>query len=193
MEKLWSQKFPQGIPTTVPSGVYGTLLEMWWAADKTAMAEIQADPQLSQRYHKSNDSSYDYYIKVFDLKTGKETAKLVIETMGGAFRIVSGFAYHDLLIISDSQNRTSVYSLSTGALRGRVFGNRAMTGGNLLCVENESGQLTLYSLDTLEQKGKLTFADRIRMIRLTPDGTKLGVVTSGQTVYKFNIAEVKGG
>lgn len=192
LEKLWEQKFPKGIPTMVPSGRYGTLLQMLWAADKTAMAEIQADPHLSQRYQKSNDSATDYFIKVLELKTGKETNRLIVETGGGAFRIREAFAYRDALVISDSENRTSVYSLKDGTLRGRVFGNRAMAGGNVLCVENESGQLTLYSLETLEHRGKLTFADRVRLIRFSPDGDRLAVLTSRQNVYKFKVADIKG-
>ena len=190
MEKLWSQKFPLGIPTIVPHGSFGTMLQMWSAGAKTAMAEIQSDPQLSQRYHKTNDSDSDYYIKVLDLKTGKEIARIVVETFGGAFKIMGAFATGDRLIVIDNQNRTSVYSLSTGALKGRVFGDQATISQNVLCVENESGQLTLYSLDTFEEVGKLTFADRIRLVRFTPDGARLAVVTSGQTVYKFDVAKI---
>jgi WD40 repeat protein len=192
LEKLWSQKFPLGTPTLFPSGIFGTMLQVWKAGNKTALAEIQADPQLSQRYHKSIDSDADYYLKVLDLKTGKEMARLVVETGGGAFKILYAFAYRDALIVSDNQNRTSVYSLSNGALRGRVFGNRAAVGGNVLCVENESGQLTFYSLESLEQKGKLTFSDRIRFVRFNTDGTRMAVVTAGQYVYKFNVPEIKG-
>jgi tricorn protease-like protein len=83
-----------------------------------------------------------------------------------------------------------VYSLASGALRGRVFGNRATLSStaNLLCVENESGQLTFYDLNSFEKRGQLNFAERVRTVRFSADGKRLAVLTAGQAVYTFDVA-----
>jgi hypothetical protein len=116
----------------------------------------------------------------------------MVETGGGAYRILDAFAAGDNVVLIDNENRTLVYSLSTGALRGRVFGSRATVApsANLLCVENESGQLTFYDLNTFEKRGQLTFADRVRLVRFSADGNRLAVLTTNQVVYTFNLSAV---
>ena len=190
MEVLWSQHFAQEFPSFNPDGVFGTMVLGWAASSKAAIAEIQNDPNLSKRFHKSNDSDNDYLFKVIDLKTGKALGQLVVETGGRAFRIVDAVDSGDFFVAMDNQNRALVYSLASGALRGRVFGNRATLSptANLLCVENESGQLTFYDLNSFEKRGQLNFAERLRTVRFSADGKRLAVLTAGQTVYTFDVA-----
>ena len=57
-------------------------------------------------------------------------------------------------------------------------------------MENESGQLTFYDLKTFEKRGQLSFADRVRLVRLSADGNRLAVLTTNQVVYIFNLASL---
>ena len=191
MEKRWSQNYPQDFPSSIlPNGLFGTMILIWRGNTKAVTAELKNDPTLASKYKKTNDSAYDYLLRVLDLKTGQTLGQLMVETGGGAFRIRDAFVTGDNVVVLDNENRTLVYSLSTGAVRGRVFGSRATLSpsASILCVENESGQLTFYDLKSFEQRGQLTFADQIRLVRFSADGNRLAVLTANQVVYTFNIA-----
>jgi WD40 repeat protein len=191
MEEKWSQTYSYEFPSSIlPSGQCGSIVLLWRGNTKMVEAALKSDPPLAARYRKTNDSEYDYLLRVLDLKTGQSLGQLMIGTGGGAFRILNAFAVGDDVVVLDSENRTLVYSMNTGALRGRVFGSRATLArsANLLCVENESGQLTFYDLKTFEKRGQLTFADQIRLVRFSADGNRLAVLTGNQVVYTFNVA-----
>jgi len=184
----WSQKFPQEFPSFVPDGWFRTMVLAWPANSKAALQEIKNDPKLS-KYHVSKESEHDYFFKVVDLGTGKLLGQFLVETNAGSFRIADVVATGDFFVAMDNQNRVLVYSLSTGTLLGRVFGNRATISApaHLLCVENESGQLSFYDLASFERFAQLTFADRVRMVRFSANGKRLAVLTSKQIVYTFDV------
>lgn len=124
------QNYPQDFPSsTLPNGLFGTMILIWRANTKAVTAELKSDPTLASKYRKTN---------------------------------------------------------------GRVFGSRATLApsANILCVENESGQLTFYDLKSFEQRGQLTFADQIRLVRFSADGNRLAVLTANQVVYTFNLGAV---
>jgi hypothetical protein len=185
----WSQKFPQEFPSFVPDGWFRTMVLAWPANSKAALQEIKNDPKLS-KYHVSKESEHDYFFKVVDLEAGKLLGQFLVETNAGSFKIADVVATSDFFVAMDNQNRVLVYSLSTGALLGRVFGNRATISApaHLLCVENESGQFSFYDLASFERFAQLTFADRVRMVRFSANGKQLAVLTSKQIVYTFDVA-----
>jgi hypothetical protein len=83
-----------------------------------------------------------------------------------------------------------VYSLKTGELKGRVFGGYATVApaGNLLCVENESGKLAVYDLNTMEKRDEFIFSSPVSLVRFSRDGRQLFVLTSNQTAYLLDTA-----
>jgi hypothetical protein len=95
------------------------------------------------------------------------------------------FAVNDWVVIADSTNRVIVYSLSTGAPKGHVFGSRATVGAaaGLLCVENGPGRVRLYDLATLPMREELTFGHAVSLSAFSPDGKRLLVLTADQTAY----------
>ena len=193
LEKRWSQTYPFEFPSLIlPNGLFGSSVLLWRGNSKMVAAELKNDAGLAAKYRKANDSQYDYLLRAVDLKTGQSLGQIMIATGGGAFRILDAFVVGDNVVVLDSENRTLVYSLSAGTLRGRVFGSRATVApsANLLCVENESGQLTFYNLQSFEKRGQLTFADRVRLVRFSADGSRLAVLTANQVVYTFNVAEL---
>ncbi|HKY03310.1 MAG TPA: hypothetical protein VJQ56_00375, partial [Blastocatellia bacterium] len=92
-------------------------------------------------------------------------------------------------VVADNQNRTLVYSLSTGEQKGKMFGERAALNqaSNLLCVENERGQLTLYDLGTMEKRDEFIFSSPVMLTRFSGDGKSLFVLTAGQTAYVLDL------
>jgi Tol biopolymer transport system component len=134
----------------------------------------------------------DYFLEILDLRNGAPLGKLLIETGKGSFRLSTVFAAGNWVIISDTQNRVLVYSLKTGEMKGRVFGSFATVSpvAGLLCVENESGQLTVYSLETMEKRDQFTFSSPVSLIRFSQDGRRLFVLTSNQVAYQLDVSSL---
>ncbi len=126
------------------------------------------------------------------MRTGAELGKLLVETGKGSFRLVNAFAAGDSVVVTDTQNRILVYSLKSGQLVGRAFGAYAEVSlkAGLLSVENESGKLAIYDLATMTKRDSFTFSSPLSMLRFSPDGQRLMVLTSDQTVYMLDVSAV---
>jgi WD40 repeat protein len=189
---LWSQEFAQGFPSYVPDGLFGTMVLGWWGNSKAVAAETKTDAELAKRIGNQKDADDKYFFRIVDLRTGKPTGSLVLPTNKRSFKIVDAVATGDYFVAMDDQNRALVYSISSGKLLGHVFGSRATLSpsAGLLCVENESGQLNLYDLTTLEKRGQLSLGDRIKLVRFSGDGKRLAVLTANQIVSTFDVAGI---
>jgi hypothetical protein len=80
--------------------------------------------------------------------------------------------------------------LSTGEQKGKVFGGRAAVSpaSGLLCVENETGQLAVYNIDSMEKRDQFTFSGPLAMVRFDPEGKKLFVLAASQTAYVLDVS-----
>jgi hypothetical protein len=162
----------------------------WGLSAEAAKAEIKNDPRLAQQLAAMKEKEGDYFLKVLDARTGEDRARLLIETGKGSFRITDAFATGDWVVISDNANRVLVYSLATGEAKLRVFGGRAAASAasNLMCVENEPGQLTVYDLVSMERRDEFTFSSPVAMHSFSPDGKRLFVLTKSQMVYSLEVS-----
>src|SRR6266436_206058 len=192
MKSLWAKTYSKEAPRVWVAPNNGTLAMVWDVQDEAAKTEIKSDARLSQRQSSMKEKEGDYFLKILDAQSGDEIGKILIETGKGSFRLSNVFAAGDWVIISDTQNRVLVYSLKTGALKGRVFGGYATISlaNNLLCVENEVGKLAVYDLDTLEKRDELVFSSPISMLRFSLDGRRLFVLTVNQTAYVMDVSKV---
>jgi hypothetical protein len=60
----------------------------------------------------------------------------------------------------------------------------------LLCVENETGKLAVYDLETMEMRDEFTFSSPISMLRFSQDGRRLFVLTASQTAYVLDVSAI---
>ena len=188
MSLIWATPFPKERPRHWLNSRSGTMVLLWPVSSKAASAEIKSSPALSAQMSGLKEKEGDYLLKVLDLKNGQALGQLLIETGKGSFRIRDVIVSGDLIVISDSQNRTLVYSLSSGRQKGKMFGARAdvSTANNLLAVENGDGLLTLYDLNTLDKREQFTFPSRISLLRFSEDGKRLFVLTANQIAYTLD-------
>jgi WD40 repeat protein len=189
MSPLWSLSFPQERPRYWAAPRNGTITLLWPVSSKAAAAAIKANPTLTQQLRILKEKEGDYYLKVLDVKSGKPQGELLIETGKGSFRISDAYTAGDWVVTSDTENRTLVYSLSSGQQKAKVFGRLAAVSAvsNLLCVENGEGLLNMYSLTPFEQRETFTFATRVSFARFSDDGKRLLVLTADQNVYVLNL------
>jgi hypothetical protein len=187
---LWSKHFSKEAPQTWINSAEATMVLSWPVSSDAAKAEIKGDAELKQRLAAMKEKEGDYFLQVLDASTGKVTGRLLVETGKGSFRISNVFAAGDWVVISDTQNRVLIYSISTGEQKGKAFGGRAAVSqkANLLCVENERGQLTIYDLASMEKRDQLTFSSPVSLARFSGDGKSLFVLTASQTAYLLDVA-----
>jgi WD40 repeat protein len=192
MKSLWSQKFPKESPRVWLAPNNQTMALLWAVNTDAARAEISGDPRLTQSLARMKEKEGDYFLKIVNAQSGNEIGKLLIETGKGSFRVSNIFAAGDSVIITDTRNRVLVYSLKTGEQKGRVFGAYAAVSqaSKLLCVENESGKLTVYDLETMEKRDDYVFTRPISMLRFSQDGKRLFVLTVAQTAYILDVSSI---
>jgi WD40 repeat protein len=192
MKSLWKQHFPKEAPRVWIAPNNQTMALLWNVTADAAKAEISSDPRLTQRLAAMREKEGDYFVKIVDAQSGNEIGKLLIETGKGSFRVSNIFAVGDSVIIKDTRNRVLVYSIKSGEQKGRVFGAYATVSqaSKLLCVENESGKLFVYDLETMDKRDEFIFTRPISMLRFSQDGRRLFVLTAAQTVYILDVSKI---
>ena len=191
LSPAWSAEFPKERPSYWIAAREGTMTLAWPVSSSAAKEDIKNTPILSQQLSAMKERAGAYYLKVLDLSTGKPLGQLLIETGKGSFRISRVFTTDDWVVISDSENRVLVYSLESGREKGKVFGSNAAisTAGNLLCVGNGSGKLTLYDLTSFEPRVQLEFPGEVSLARFSRDGKRLLVLTDNQEVFLIDTSQ----
>ncbi|HXT64967.1 MAG TPA: M48 family metalloprotease [Pyrinomonadaceae bacterium] len=192
-QSLWTKTYPKESPRIWVAPGMDTVGLLWNVGDEAAKLEIKNDARLSQQLSKMQEKEGDYFLQILDARTGTELGRLLIETGKGSFRLSNVFAAGDRVIVRDTQNRILVYSLKSGEQVGKVFGGNATLSlkNNLMCVENEVGKLAIYDLNTLEKIDELIFSSPISLVRFTPDGSRLFVLTVNQFTYMIQISANK--
>lgn len=130
-----------------------------------------------------------YLIEVFEAKSHKPRGAVLVDTGNMSFKVRSAVSAGDNVFVNDSQNRTLIYSLSSGEQKGKVFGHTLAVSetGNRMLVENEPGVVDLYDPSTLQSLRHFTFSSRLAYATFQPGG-ELMVLTADQNVYEFNVA-----
>lgn len=192
MKLLWSKPYPKEAPMAWVAHRKHTMCMVWEVTDQAVRDEMNSDPKLNQQLTAMKEKEGDYLVKVLDMRDGKELGKLVIETGKGSFRLEGLYADGDSVLVSDTENRVLLYSLKTGQLKARVFGDVAVISpdGKLLCVANEDGKLNIYDLANMESREQFVFTSSVAMLDFSEDGKQLFVLTSNQTAHVFDISSL---
>jgi WD40 repeat protein len=183
---LWERRLHQGLPRLFYTPTAITMLIWDWGGIKEAAKE---DESISLRLNKLENKNSSYLLMAFEPTTGKLLGSVVVDTGKLSFRVSSGYTAGDKMFVADSNNRTLVYSVKTGAQLGALIGNpvAASTNGDRVLVQNESGVADLYDTATLLSAMHFNFAHRIVDADFAADGS-LYVLTSDQNVYQLNVS-----
>jgi len=160
---------------------------------QTIKDEAKQDSALNARLDaiagkKGKEASY--LLQVYEARSHKPLGKVLVDTGDRSFRVENAVSAGGNVFVSDSQNRTLVYALQSGELRGRVFGQTVAVsgGGEKMLVENGKGIAELYNASTLQSLNHYTFPSRITHAEFVSQD-KLLVLTADQTVYEFNLGQ----
>ena len=186
--ELWSRTFAKEAPYLSLYPQSESLVLTWNVQSAGAKEEIKASSSLQSRFAAMQEHKGGYLLEVVEAGTGNLRGQLLIETGNGSFRVRRCFADGDWVLVGDNDGRTRVYSLSEGQQKGIVFGIDAMlsSAAGLLVVQNETGQMVVYDLNSLTKRNVLTFPYGISAWSFSADGKRLFILTANQNAYIFD-------
>jgi WD40 repeat protein len=165
-----------------------SLVFTWSVDSPAAKDEIKGSGSLQTRFAAMQNHKGAYLMEIVEAPSGNLRGQLLIDTGNGSFRVTRCFAEGDWVLVGDNDNRTRVYSLSTGEQKGILFGSYSMlsTAAGILVVENEDSQVDVYDLKSLEKRNVLTFPYHISAWSFSADGKRLFVLTANQIAHIFD-------
>jgi hypothetical protein len=183
---LWARDFAKQVPS-LKRATGASVLTLLFTDYDSIKTETKNNADLARQLNAVDSKKDAYLVEVVEAQTGKNLGGIVVDTNKLSFRVHSAMASGDTVVVSDSKNRTLVYSLKSGQQRGKVFGQvRALSNtGDKLLVENESGQSDLYDSSSLKLLAHYTFPARISLAEFGPAGDTVSVLTSDQVVYSL--------
>jgi hypothetical protein len=133
-------------------------------------------------------------LEVFDLGTGRLRGHVLVDFGRSSFLSNTAVAKGDHLLLGDTANRTLVYSLRSGALLGRAFGQPLdlATGADRVCVQNAAGEVSIYSMPEMQKVDEYSFPSAAVFARFSGDGKRLFVLTQDQTAYTIDLTAPAG-
>ncbi|HSW38482.1 MAG TPA: hypothetical protein VLL97_03220, partial [Acidobacteriota bacterium] len=194
-EELWMREFPKELPWINLNSKDDRMVLLWGTWSGFVKEASRKDAALRRHLYSDKRRDSDYYVEVVQASTGAMIGKMIIETGLGSFRPRWAEAAGDFLMISDTQNRLLVYSISSGNRLGQIFGiNGSISpAARLLVAENAPGVLSVYSLPDLVKLRELVFADRLSYVSFVDDGNRLFILTAGQQSYRFDTEQLSLG
>jgi hypothetical protein len=195
--EVWSRAFPKGEPTIGSAESFHNTLTLRFAySDEGARPILDANPRLRTAFESMRAKKDDVgVIELVDLATGKTRGFLLIDFANNSFRLLEMESAGDTVVVSDNMNRTLAYSLASGAQTGRAFGTPVALSksGTLVVIQNSSGEVTIYSLPTLEKVGDLSFPSPVAFAQFSDDDKRLFVLTKDQHIYTLAVGAGSGG
>ena len=114
---------------------------------------------------------------------------MAIDTGKNSIRVTEMVASSDRMVLADSNNRLLIFDPS-GAQIGTLTGSRPeiSRAANLLSARTQTGELTLYDLQTLQPRAVHNFDSRVACSAFSADGKRLLVLSSNQIIYVLDTA-----
>ncbi|HVF31293.1 MAG TPA: M48 family metalloprotease [Pyrinomonadaceae bacterium] len=187
---VWTREFAGSVPRYSFDDYSGRLIFYWRLSTEEGKAMLKANPAVQAQATTLGNREGDYLIEVVDAFEQKTIAHMLLETGRGSFSVRGrGKSEGDWLMLNDSEGRVLVYSLKTGELRHRFFGNHASINPRRqqIAVENFPGELTLYDLSTGAPLAHYVVKGDIVFLRFSLTGNRLFVFNDGQTAYNFDL------
>lgn len=183
-EVLWVHSFVEFLPKFFYSEASRTLT-LLFESHYSVKAEITDKPDLKNRFESMPDKDSVNLMEVLDPDTGNSLGSALIDTGASSIVPVDAVTAADTVLVHDNQNRTQVYSLKTGRLRGRAPGRfRAISSdGSRMLVENAKGECKVYDTASLQPVQQFQLPMRVIQADFIADGSLL-ILDADQVVYR---------
>ena len=186
---IWSRDFTKEAPEFSFDAYSGRLIFYWRLGSDVGKSKLKESAELKAKADALGNKADDYLVEVVDAFSQQAVGTMLLETGQGSFDVGRGLSEGDRLVLHDSERRVLIYSLKTGELRHRFFGDTAAVNPrrNQVVVENFPGEVALYDLDTGDLKASLRIAGAAAFVRFNLAGDRLFVLSDAQTAYAFDL------
>jgi peptidase M48-like protein len=191
-KKLWERQFQHGLPTFYYSKTGKTVTFVVSNYDNIK-AEVKDDPALTARLNNIEGKKDSYLLRVVDAMSGNNLGAVLVDTGKLSFKVRSARAIGDSVMVTDSEDRTLVYSLKSGEQRGKVFGyTRASSAdGRKILVDNGKGEADVYDTSNLQSLAHFNFPARVTHAEFSADGSRILILTGEQMVYSLKTPDTQ--
>ncbi|HKG11934.1 MAG TPA: M48 family metalloprotease [Pyrinomonadaceae bacterium] len=186
---IWTRDFQKDVPAYSFDEFSGRLIFFWRLGSDSGKARLKESAELKAKADALGNKADDYLVEVVDAFAQKTVGALTLETGMGSFRVSRGISEGDWLVLRDSAGRVLVYSIATGEVRHRFFGDTAAINPrrNQIVVENFPGEVELYDLDTGDRRATFRINGGAAFVRFNLEGNRLFVLSDSQAAYNFDL------
>lgn len=156
----------------------------WRATMSGGQALAKRYPALKRQMDAAKPTINDAVFEVLEAVSGKGVGTALVQVSSGPESFDSVFSVGDFLICVRDGARVTVYSLSTGEIQARLFGNyvSASAAAGLLAAA-DGNHLRLYNLKNGSKIDEYLFPDAPVYTRFSIAGNRLLVLTAQQVAY----------
>ena len=190
--ELWSKKWKGDLPVPY-ADPQGERVALGWRATMIGgQALAKRYPALKKQMDAVSPTINDAVFEVLEAYSGKAVGTALVRVGWGPESFNSVFSLGDFLICVRDGTRVTVYSLSTGEIRARLFGyNISASEVTSLVAAADGNRLRLYDLKTGSKKDEYLFPDAPVYTHFSADGKRLLVLTSQQLVFVLDVCGVR--
>lgn len=188
----WKRSFFQETPVPFPDP-QGTRLVLGWRAQsdeaRQAASHYAAAKQILK---KAKLDEHDTFFEVLDARSGKSLGGVLVQVGNHAWSFDAAFSEGDTLFLLKDGIRVSLFSLSDGALKAKLVGNKPAANGvsGLLALNEGAGKLAVYDARTGAKLDQLLFPEQIAYSHFSDDGKRLFVLTQNQLAFVMDVSGV---
>jgi WD40 repeat protein len=181
---LWSRHFLQEPPTMAFSANNSAVLMGWRVSSDAARDELKQFPDL-----KSSADKEDLFYELVDIHSNAVLGKLLVKTNKFSFSVRHVELDGDCVALQVSGDRVLTYSIASGKESGHVFGYAPVISSvaGAYAVSAADGLVNVYDLSSSQLRQSYKFPVSVIYKKFSPDGKRLLVLTSDQTVYVLNL------
>ena len=193
--RLWTMRFPNGVPGLTPADSGKLLLTAAWNSD--AASELMHGNKSKFLHSSDSIGKYDQYgllVAILDGRTGIADRLLLVPEMASDNEDPRSVAlYGDLLAVHGNRNNTVVYRTADGK-RMMAFPGRFLAGDSemgLIAATNRLQELTVYDVATGKAVQSVNLDQAPLLARFIAVKNALLVLSGSQRVYTFDLAKTK--
>lgn len=189
---VWKRSFFQETPVPFPDP-QGTRLVLGWRAQsdeaRQAASHYAAAKQILK---KAKLDEHDTFFEVLDARSGKSLGGVLVQVGNHTWSFDAAFSEGDTLFPLKDGIRVSLFSLSDGALKAKLVGNKPAANGvsGLLALNEGAGKLAVYDARTGAKLDQLLFPEQIAYSHFSDDGKRLFVLTQNQLAFVMDVSGV---
>lgn len=192
-KELWSRSFT-GLPPIPFGDPQGDRLVLSWKANGAGARGAAKHYAVAKEVLKrAKLTDHDSFLEALDAQSGKSVGGVLVRSGNGPADFDAIVSSGDAIIASRDAVRVYLYSMLDGQLKAKFVGIRpsATAKTNLLALETDSRELTIYDLSSGTKLDKQIFSDPIVYTHFSADGQRLLVLTENQTAFVLDMNVVR--